>query len=177
MLLSSALYDVNAIFLDDLAGGVTLTPQGLEMNPGWQVAERELLEIGRLRDDWDGMGAKAPDPETVENAFVFLNRLRREGDSLPPGAITASPRGRIVFSWHIRETYLEAEIIDSTQISFFVEFPDGEMLSGDVNSSLPRDERSDVRLYNALVESSYLFSRVHSIGYIGLPQNEFWSQE
>jgi hypothetical protein len=170
---SSAFYDVHGLFFDPGAGGAPRTPQGFELDPGWQVAECELLSIEKLRDDWDGMGAKAPDPKVVESAFIFLDSIRVGGDSQPPESISASPRGRIVFSWQC----FEAEIVDPTRISFFREFPDGEVASWsiDLTTSSVR-ERNDVQLDKSLVETSYLSIPLYRIEPLDIPQNEAWGQ-
>jgi hypothetical protein len=171
-LFSSALYDVHGLLFDPGAGGSPQTPQGFELDPGWQLAESELLAIQRLRDDWDGMGAKAPDPKVVESAFIFLDILRISGDSQPPESITASPRGRIVFSWQC----FEAEIVDPTRISFFQEFPDGEIATWNRDSAKSVRERNSVQPDKSLLETSYVSIPHHWIGLPNIPQNESWVQ-
>jgi hypothetical protein len=177
MALSSAIFDVTVAPSDKSAGGTSRTLQGLEIDPGWQVAERELIEIEKLKDDWDGMGAKAPHPKTAEGAFLFLDWLRSGGDIQPSDSITASPQGHIVFVWTIRDTYIEVEILDPIRGYFFLEFPDGEILSWDFQLPVISDESVDVRLGNTLLESSYFFSRAARVELTGLPESEAWGQK
>jgi hypothetical protein len=39
-------------------------------------ASARLKELGQLRDDWDGEGALAPNPDAIGGAIAFLNRLQ-----------------------------------------------------------------------------------------------------
>src|SRR5437667_10595783 len=61
----------------------------------WLDRENELKAIRRYRDDWDGMGATAPNPHIVDNAIRFLRKLNREGEMGAPDSVGASPTGAL----------------------------------------------------------------------------------
>ena len=87
----------------------------------WIDCESELKAIRRYRKDWDGMDAEAPDPKLVDNAILFLGKLRRDGHLPAPDAISASPSGTIVFAWTSMPGYAEAEIVSEGVVEWMVE--------------------------------------------------------
>ena len=78
-----------------------------------------------LPNDWDGEGAEAPRPETVESAIRLMQKLQFEGYDAPDRLI-ASLRGRIVAEWHPRNPrYVEVEISDVNRAEWMVESVQG----------------------------------------------------
>jgi len=77
----------------------------------WDERTDDLLQIRMLEDDWDGLGAQAPDAALVDSAIDLLKMLRDEDNAYPPTRVVAGPTGTIVFEWQVEDTYLEAEIV------------------------------------------------------------------
>jgi hypothetical protein len=86
----------------------------------WKAIRADLLLIARLRDDWDGQGAKAPSPPVVESAFHIL-RLFHEGGLSVPSSVVAAPDGAVVFTWETPNSYREAEISRPGHITWMAE--------------------------------------------------------
>jgi hypothetical protein len=122
---SSALCDVDELAGQPVGGG-PVTLHDLDVDARWERANSELLLIERLRDDWDGLGAKAPGLQVVKSAHILFRQLRRDQELPPPNAVSASPQGNIVFSWNQSGTYLEAEIPDAQRVVWLLELPNGE---------------------------------------------------
>ncbi|UCC30925.1 MAG: hypothetical protein JSU86_01350 [Phycisphaerales bacterium] len=77
----------------------------------WNERTDDLLRIRMLEDDWDGLGAQAPNAALVDSAIDLLKILRHEDRAYPPTRVVAGPTGTIVFEWQVEDTYLEAEIV------------------------------------------------------------------
>lgn len=100
---SSQLFDQ-----EPTSGQITWTDG--ESTSGWSRIERELLAMEGLFDNWDNMGAVAPDPALIDSAARFLHRLQSEHLDLPD-MVMPGPEGTIIFAWHWAPgSTLEAEI-------------------------------------------------------------------
>jgi hypothetical protein len=76
----------------------------------WADVTNELSRVSKLSDDWDGQGADAPSPETVELARTAISRMRKEAWP-SPSFVRATPAGEIAFEWiHDSDLILEAEV-------------------------------------------------------------------
>ena len=149
---SSALFDVHELAGANVGGGAT-TPHDLERDARWERVNNDLLLIERLRDDWDGLGAKAPAFHIVKSAYILFHQLRRDQGLPPPNALSASPKGSIVFTWNQSGTYLEAEIPDPQRVVWLLELSNGQ-------SSMWTDITSwDVQIEESPRESSLSLSR------------------
>ena len=98
---------------------VAMSSPSFDLARAWTACEQRLYEISKLTDDWDGLGADAPDVDAKDTAFKFLGVLRARRDP-PPHRIIASPEGSIVFEWQEEPGLrVEAEIIqrDLVEIS------------------------------------------------------------
>lgn len=103
------------------------TPSAFEMstayfvNPNslnrsaWRKAIEELLAMRSLRDDWDGEGAVAPAPGTVEGAITFA-QARAAERSTPPDCVTAGANGTIYFEWNSPSGFLEVEVRSAADV-------------------------------------------------------------
>jgi hypothetical protein len=85
----------------------------------WTQAVQKLRSMGRLADDWDGLGGTAPGPELVDNAETFLTLFRAHAPNSPPSRVIAGPNGTVVFAWQSPSILLEAEI-ESPGVAEFV---------------------------------------------------------
>jgi hypothetical protein len=91
----------------------------------WLERENELKTIRRFKNDWDGMGAAAPNPHVIDNAIRFLRKLKQTEDAPAPDSITASPTGSVVLIWNSNDEYVEAEIAVEWIIEWMRETPSG----------------------------------------------------
>jgi hypothetical protein len=76
---------------------------------GWEVVINQLIDFGRLQDDWDGAGSVAPDSGLVAGAIKLARALRAEKKPAV-GRVTASVNGTVYFEWHTAEGYQEIEV-------------------------------------------------------------------
>ena len=89
-----------------------LTSLRVDENELWLGAERQLIEITQLADDWDGLGAEAPEPELIQSAIELFDGLRSNHRSPPPAHIVASANGTILFEWQGEGFYSEVEVVE-----------------------------------------------------------------
>ncbi len=75
----------------------------------WDEMISRLLGLRSLREDWDGMGAKAP-PATRIDGAVELARILRQHGFRPPSRVGAGPDGEVLLEWQDHHVYLEAEV-------------------------------------------------------------------
>jgi hypothetical protein len=68
------------------------------------------LQIRKLADDWDGLGAEAPSSGIVDSAIDLLKKLKAEAALPAPSRAAAAPTGTVILEWQFGGTYLEAEI-------------------------------------------------------------------
>lgn len=87
--------------------GETLAPAP---NPRWTDRIDDLLDIRRLTDDWDGLGAPAPAPRLVDSAIMLAGWMRGRG-VLPPARIVPGLTGTVIFEWQPGPgDYVEVEV-------------------------------------------------------------------
>ncbi len=89
----------------------------------WKERTDDLLRIRRIKHDWDGLGAEAPDSALVDSAISLLEKLRRESDLAPPTRIVATPAGTVLFEWQYDDGYEEAEIVEPYRAEWMLERP------------------------------------------------------
>lgn len=77
----------------------------------WTQADRELADIARLSDDWDGLGALRPPPGIVSSAVALFRDQYLYGNLGPPSAVVPTALGRISFEWDFNNLYVEAQIV------------------------------------------------------------------
>lgn len=75
----------------------------------WDGLIDELIRIRFLKEDWDGDGSVAPDPDAVSGATKLALTLRTQR-AVPADRVTASVNGTVVFEWHLAEGYQEIEV-------------------------------------------------------------------
>lgn len=87
-------------------GAVTDPPRELDR---WDEMINRTVNLGNLQEDWDGMGAKAPQATLIESAVELAQSLRQH-DFRPPSRVGAGPDGEILLEWQDEHLYLEAEV-------------------------------------------------------------------
>jgi hypothetical protein len=85
----------------------------------WKEHSDDLLAIRRYKDDWDGDGADAPDPQLVDQAINFLAALRKTAFDLP-FRVALSPNGAIGIEWQSPGTYVQAEIVAYDRVEWTI---------------------------------------------------------
>jgi hypothetical protein len=99
--------------------------------PSREIAQRRVLELGGLPEDWDGAGAVEIDRRIVDHGAALLDLLAD-----PPEYIAPHPAGTIIFEWESERgsAYLE---IGKTRFSFYIKPTSGEpLLDGGLVSEL-----------------------------------------
>lgn len=91
----------------------------------WQQRDKELLQIRRYGNDWDGLGTEAPNPAHVDVAREVLAILKRRNPNGPPVRASLTPAGSITLEWQSKGYYVEAEVIGFNRIEW-MEVREGE---------------------------------------------------
>jgi hypothetical protein len=93
------------------------------MEAAWREQYASLAELRRLRDGWDGEGARAPSRELLDSLEYFL-QLQHENESNPaPSRIVATADGTIAIEWHIPPVFSSLEIIKPYEGEWLIERP------------------------------------------------------
>ena len=80
------------------------------LSDGWSRCMDALLEIRQLEDDWDGLGAPAPEVALVDSARS-LAQIWRQDRVTPPCRVVAGLTGTVLFEWQgAGGEYLEVEV-------------------------------------------------------------------
>lgn len=115
----------NLVWIDNLTGiensidaDIVMSSREFDLTRSWTRCYEKLESISKLKEDWDGMDADAPDPDILETAFKFIGQIRASGE-LPPSRIVAMANGGILVEWHFdKENRIEAEITESGVIEY-----------------------------------------------------------
>lgn len=75
----------------------------------WEEILTKVRGFRDLEDDWDGLGAKAPDPALVESAIRFAG-LGQQGGMATPAVVVPGLDGSVIFDWQTADVYMEVEI-------------------------------------------------------------------
>ena len=96
--------------------GVSLAPseqpaeQSLDKVRPWAPAIGKIIELGRLGEDWDGLGARAPLRELLESAVGLAYLLCAKGVA-PPHCVVPGLDGSVNLEWQdLDGTIAEVEI-------------------------------------------------------------------
>jgi hypothetical protein len=93
----------------------TVEANGAESSPKvqnsdcWEEVITKVLGFRGLGDDWDGLGARVPDPVLVESAVLFA-QLGLQAGMTPPSVVVPGLDGCVIFEWQKVEAYMEVEI-------------------------------------------------------------------
>jgi len=96
---------------------------GKRLAEEWVSSANRLNDFDRLVDDWDGLGATAPDQDVVESAKIFLSLKRTQDPESPPSRVLAAPDGSVVFEWQSGSIIFEVEIDAPGRANYMVEVP------------------------------------------------------
>lgn len=97
-----------------------------QFSPHLSLKDRihDLQETASV-EGWDGDGALALNPETIDHAVKFVHSLPRD---IPMPDVGASPHGEINFEWVLsREAMLSVSMCPDGTIAFAAKFPDERM--------------------------------------------------
>ena len=77
----------------------------------WREIGEEINGFRSCRNNWDGLGATAPNPDIIDRAIAFIELAReRFGDRAPTRA-TLGPNGSVAIEWRYKSgVCYEAEI-------------------------------------------------------------------
>lgn len=89
----------------------------------WIAKEADLSAFRQRLEDWDGLGASAPDPTVVDRAISFLHILRARDRSNPPRRVVLSSDGLIALEWVEGRKFVQAEIGNSNEIEWMIASP------------------------------------------------------
>jgi len=76
---------------------------------GWDKIIDDVLAISEYKDDWDGEGSLAPDPQVVVAAIKFAISSKNE-KSPSPDRVIAGVNQSISFEWFDGASYTEFEL-------------------------------------------------------------------
>ena len=76
----------------------------------WDECTRELLELRRLKRNWNGFDADPPDPAAVDSAINLLSQLRLRQKDAPPSRVVLGPDGAVIIEWQTDIERVEVEI-------------------------------------------------------------------
>lgn len=94
-----------------------------EAKAEWEEkTRRKLGQLLRLAPNWDGYGARSPDPAVLERALRAL--LEVVPTSAPAPYLVPSPTGGLQIEWHERAGDVEIEFKADGTASFFMETDD-----------------------------------------------------
>ena len=80
---------------------------------GWETVFTKLEEYRKYKDDWDGEGSPAIDPQIMEGASVLAIRLK--GSESPP-RVVPTVNGTISLEWFTLDRFRSLEIVSSTRV-------------------------------------------------------------
>jgi hypothetical protein len=89
--------------------------QAEDRDSEWRRIIRKVYRMLALRDDWDGLGAKAPLVAIVIHAIRLAEGKLRTRDYPAPTRVVATPAGTIGFEWQQGAIYTEAEVVGPDQ--------------------------------------------------------------
>jgi hypothetical protein len=76
-----------------------------------------LDSLRSLKENWDGYGAAAPDPEILMSAASMLTSYACEG-GIPVPSLSPTRTGGILFDWVASVHELEVELVTKTAASY-----------------------------------------------------------
>lgn len=68
-------------------------------NPEWYHRLNDIELLRKFPDDWDGKGAKRPDPILIDSSKEFIEIIRER--FIPPQLISPEAKGTILFLWAV----------------------------------------------------------------------------
>jgi hypothetical protein len=97
-------------------------------NARWRQARRKLVELRRLKANWDGLGGEASDPAVVDWAVEYLSSLGSRGPMAPPDRIILGPDGAVVIEWQVGGERIQAEICEVGRVEWMHSRPRGSAI-------------------------------------------------
>lgn len=97
--------------------------------------QKEILEFAKLPDNWDFMGAKAIDPQIIENAQQVISNLAPSLLCQHTPHIYATSFGTISMDWEFGEDNIVSLEIAKNAVAYFVEH-DGRIFQREDNTTI-----------------------------------------
>lgn len=120
----------------------------IKTNPLLDI-QNKIFSFKTLPDNWDGMGAIAPNASTINNSISFLYSLPESTyESLNQDNIVATPYGTIVLDIERNSNLVSVEV-GETKVGFFTDFVDG-CNPPPLESATLTPNRLPLELYSAL---------------------------
>lgn len=114
---------------DNVARGSWLSQ--LDRGEAWLVAERSLVDIAALEDNWCGPGSVAATDEALRGAAALLAELERELPEEAAPSISMDSDGFPVFCWQSNGVYGSLSVFDQEYYAFYVERDGRQFESGE----------------------------------------------
>ena len=99
--------EINQVLPVEANGADARKPR--QSGEAWDAIIANVKDFSALQADWDGQGAKAPDPVLVESAILFA-QLCRQGGMAAPTVVVPGLDGCVIFDWQKADVYMEVEI-------------------------------------------------------------------
>jgi hypothetical protein len=88
------------------------------------TTRKEIQDLADLEDDWDGLGAMAPDADIIQLTLKLMSFLR---DAIPFTRAVPTPMGGILIEWQLSSgEYLEAEVSTGDKIEWMIQEKENE---------------------------------------------------
>ena len=83
------------------------------------TTRKQIQAFADLEDDWDGLGGKAPGPDTILWTLKLITFL---SDAIPFTRAVPTPMGDILLEWQLSSgEYLEAEVLEGNRIEWMIQ--------------------------------------------------------
>lgn len=66
----------------------------------WREIGEEIVRFRSCRDNWDGLGASAANPDIIDRAIAFIELARELFGDRAPTRATLGPNGTVAIEWH-----------------------------------------------------------------------------
>lgn len=116
---------------------IDLVQAGLiQLDTDWfATSSKELTDLGKLKDDWDGYGATAPNYASISTAKAILELMRDV--ELKPDRITSIPEGGVAIYFSRPGGFAGLECHNSTDLVAFNKSPEEPIATWRVSLSEP----------------------------------------
>lgn len=104
---------------------VTWTDESRSTQAQWNSVARRIQEYLGLDDNWDGMGAEAPNEDLFPTVLDLISTCIQSGMNAPDTVVPVSTGG-FLFEWHNPGMYVEAEVVEAGAAEFMVQEEDKE---------------------------------------------------
>jgi hypothetical protein len=98
----------------------------------WKQRIDDLLDVRRMEDDWDGLGAPAPSVALVDSALQLV-QIMKDNCFQAPCRVVAGLTGTVLFEWQSQGgAYLELEVTRPQQAEWTCMIPGKQTETGSI---------------------------------------------